>query len=380
MKPSTCTVLVLTALAVPAGAHFLPQALRLGPTARKAGNDDNLKPDPAATRLLANARAMRARWEDFPGFDADVTVNIDGKVSRGTVKVDAKGKVTLELPDQGAKEWATRVLRSTVSHRLDVLPAQDTPCVFGDLDAKKEEERKKKLQDVQKKINALSQALTRLQAQARSVKQRIATLSTQYVAVVQQKGAGSGAAKQLKGKVKALGRELARTNAKSGQERRELANFQDNKKKLQKAPGAPNHPLGRLVRPLRDKFHSSYRIRGRQMTVVNREMPEQGIRFSITVLLQRFNKDKQWLPIDFVVSTWDLKTKALRSSESHHQTWTRVGNFDLPDLTLIVTSGGEDKFEARSIKLTNHQLAKKKKKDDKDDKDDKDEKDEKDEK
>jgi hypothetical protein len=372
MKPSTCTLLVLTALAVPAGAHFLPQALHVGQAARKAGNDDNLKPDPAATRLLANARAARARWEDFPGFDADVTVNIEGKVSRGTVKVDAKGKVTLELPDSSARQWATRILRSTVSHRLDVLPPQDTPCVFGDLDAKKEEDRKKKLQEVQKKINALSQAVARLQAQARSVKQKIATLSAQYVAVVQQKGAGSGAAKQLKGKVTAQRRELARTNAKSGQERRELANFQDKKKKLQKAPGAPVHPLGRLVRLLRDKFHSSYRIRGRQLTVVNRDMPEQGIRFTITVLLQRFNKDKQWLPINFVVSTWDLKSKALHSSESHHQTWTRVGKYDLPDLTLIVTSGGEDKFEARSIKVTNHQLAKKKKKkDDKDDKDDK---------
>lgn len=115
------------------------------------------------------------------------------------------------------------------------------------------------------------------------------------------------------------------------------------------------HPLGRAVRVLNDEFHSSYRIRDRQIVVVNRAMPQQGVRFTITVLENRRNEDGHFLPASFVVNTWDEKN-ALHSSEAHHQTWVRVGDFDLPQ-TILVVMAKEGKQEARSLKLSNHRLA-----------------------
>ena len=47
-----------------------------GPTAARR------QADPEATKLLADARAARANWDHFPGFKADMEVNIDGKVFR----------------------------------------------------------------------------------------------------------------------------------------------------------------------------------------------------------------------------------------------------------------------------------------------------------
>jgi hypothetical protein len=208
-------------------------------------------PDPAATKLLADARAARANWTNFPGFTADVAVNIDGKVTRGRVTVRHNGKLKLDLGGGNAEKWARGVLGSTVGHRLDDSASLKTPCAFADHDT--------------------------------------------------------------------------------------------------------DHPLGRAVRVLNDEFHSSYRIRDRQIIVVNRQMKEHGVRFTITVLENRQNAEKKYLPACFVVNTWDIKTGSLRRSEAHHQTWTRVGDFDLPRRTTVVTAG-TGKQEARSITLSNHKL------------------------
>jgi hypothetical protein len=80
------------------------------------------------------------------------------------------------------------------------------------------------------------------------------------------------------------------------------------------------------------------------------------VRFSITVMENRVNEQNQFLPACFTVSTWDLKTNALKSSQTHHQTWQRVGRFDLPETTTVVTAGS-DKLETRSLKLSNVKLA-----------------------
>jgi hypothetical protein len=208
--------------------------------------------DPEATRLLAEARAARANWVGFPGFTADVVVNLDGRtVSRGRVEVAADGKVRLDLGDKDAAAWARRELGSVVGHRLDGGADAATPCAFADDDEM--------------------------------------------------------------------------------------------------------NPLGRAVRVLNDEFHSSYRIKDRQIVVVNRAMPQQGVRFTITVLENRRTEDGHFLPASFVVNTWDEKNNALQSSEAHHQTWTRVGAFDLPQ-TILVVAAKEGKQEARSLKLTNHRL------------------------
>jgi len=91
-----------------------------------------LKADPAATKLLADARAARATWKDFPGFSADIEVNFDGKVARGQVTVDAKGKLTFTGLSGAHETWAERNLSSLVNHRLDSGRTEETPCAFAD--------------------------------------------------------------------------------------------------------------------------------------------------------------------------------------------------------------------------------------------------------
>jgi uncharacterized GH25 family protein len=208
--------------------------------------------DPEATKLLADARAARANWDDFPGFTADVVVNVDGKKSTGKLAVSDKGKVSLEMKGE-AKEWARRMIASIVGHRLDDGTTLTTPCAFAD--------------DV------------------------------------------------------------------------------------------TEHPMGRAIRVLNDEYHSSYRIRDRQVIEVNRRMGES--RFTISVLANRVNAEKKYLPASYVVNTWSVKTEALQSSTTHHNTWQRVGTFDLPlDCTVVNASAG--KLVNRTIHFANHKLAQKK--------------------
>ncbi len=205
--------------------------------------------NPAATKLLADARAARALYSNFPGFRADIEVNLDGKATRGQVEISPKGKATLTLDNADAAKWAKGTLESIIAHRLSSGPDEETPCAFADDDE--------------------------------------------------------------------------------------------------------HHPLGRAIRVLDDEFHSSYRIRDRQVIVVNRNVP--GARFTITVLKNIVTKENKFLPASYVVNTWDAKTDALTSSEAHHQTWQRIGEYDLPKETLSVkaTAG---KQVSRSLQLSNVHL------------------------
>lgn len=75
-------------------------------------------PDPQATRLLSEARASRAVWEDFPGFTADAVVHMDGQIVRGSVTVNRHGVVQLDLPDGAARSWVQHHLDQLVDHRM----------------------------------------------------------------------------------------------------------------------------------------------------------------------------------------------------------------------------------------------------------------------
>jgi len=195
------------------------------------------KADPAATKLLADARAARAQWSHFPGFTAKAEINIDGKITRAVVQVSAKGKVTVDTANSTpasvpATDWAKGELAQIVSHRIDNSASLDTPCAFLDEDE--------------------------------------------------------------------------------------------------------HNPLGRAIRVLNDEFHSSYRVRDRQIIVVNRGMKES--RFTITVMKNRLKAEKKFRPVSYVVNSWDNKTEALKSSTTYQHTWERVGNFDLPATVLVVTA------------------------------------------
>jgi hypothetical protein len=214
------------------------------------------KEDPAASKLLQEARAARARWDKFPGFTADVEVNFNGKTSKGKAIVEANGKVLLDGIDKEMEPWARRNLASTVGHRLDESATRNTPCAFID----------------------------------------------------------------------------------------------DNK----------DHPLGCAIRVLNDELHSSYRIRDKQIMEVNRQTKEG--KFTISVLENRPNAEGKFLSAAFVVNYWNAESGDLQRSEAHHQTWTRVGKFDLPVTTTVVTGAGEKSAAgngkmAQSLTLTNHKLA-----------------------
>jgi hypothetical protein len=219
--------------------------------------DDKPAADPAATKLLAEARAARASWTNFPGFTADVAVNTDGKIARGTVTVGADGKVKIDGLDKSVESWAKGSLASIVGHRLDDgSPAHETPCAFAD--------------------------------------------------------------------------------------------------------NVEHHPMGRAIRVLNDELHSSYRIRDRQITEVNREMKDR--RFTISVLDNKPNAEGKFLSANFVVNYWSLENGDLLRSETTQQTWTRVGKFDLPAVSLVLTAAKQKSGEAekepatRSLTLSNHKL------------------------
>jgi len=55
-----------------------------------------------------------------------------------------------------------------------------------------------------------------------------------------------------------------------------------------------------------------------------------------------------------VVHYWDAKTSELQKSEGHEQSWTRVGGFDLPERTRVVTAARD--VQSNSITLKNHRL------------------------
>jgi len=219
----------------------------------KADSAPALKEDLAASKLLKGARAARALWANFPGFSADATVNFDGKVSKGTVRVEPSGKVTFTGIDAAMEPWAKRSLVSTVGHRIDESAERDTPCAFPD----------------------------------------------------------------------------------------------DNQ----------DHPLGRTVRVLTDELHSSYRIRDNQIMEVNRQMRD--LRFTISVVENRPNAEGKYLSVSYAVNYWNAETGALQKSEAHHQTWNRVGKFDLPVTTTVITSSPQPAKQAQSLTLSNHRLLEK---------------------
>ncbi len=191
--------------------------------------------DAAAVELLRRACANRAVWEHFPGFTADVTVQIDDKEEKGKVTVDEHGTVTSSLKNEKLREWVDEQLGSLVDHRMPSVPEDEQPTLADD--------------DV-------------------------------------------------------------------------------------------DHPLGRLIRLGDAKYESSYRIRDDMVTEVNRRAGSE--KFTISVFETDRNNEGKYLPRTFSATFWDAKTGQIKSSSTYLNTWTRVGNFDLPDRLLEVeTTPGE---------------------------------------
>ncbi|MCE9536637.1 MAG: DUF3386 domain-containing protein [Nitrospirae bacterium] len=74
--------------------------------------------DPKARELLRQAFEKTARWpKDFKGFTADLTVNVNGKETKGPVMVKGPREVSVQLGDPEVQKWAQEQLGSIAVHR-----------------------------------------------------------------------------------------------------------------------------------------------------------------------------------------------------------------------------------------------------------------------
>lgn len=116
-----------------------------------------------------------------------------------------------------------------------------------------------------------------------------------------------------------------------------------------------DHPLGRLLVFDGGAFASSYRVKDRQITVVNRAMGRQNM--TITVLDNQQTLDGMFLPRSYTVHYWDDATGRLVRSEAIEDRWTRIGKFDLPQSHTVTTSSDAGQ-NVRSFTLSEHLLLK----------------------
>jgi hypothetical protein len=113
------------------------------------------------------------------------------------------------------------------------------------------------------------------------------------------------------------------------------------------------HPLGRLIQLADDRMGSAYRVRGDEITEVNRTMGER--RFSNRILANSRNAEGKLLPLAYTVSYWTVPGDRLERVEAFHATWTRVGPLDLPSTHTQITSA-DGLSTVRQIELSNHRL------------------------
>ena len=74
--------------------------------------------DPQARALLRRAFEATARWQqDFKGFTADLTVNVNGKETTGSVIVKSPREVSVQLSDGDIQKWAQEQLGMIAVHR-----------------------------------------------------------------------------------------------------------------------------------------------------------------------------------------------------------------------------------------------------------------------
>jgi hypothetical protein len=116
-----------------------------------------------------------------------------------------------------------------------------------------------------------------------------------------------------------------------------------------------DHPLGRLLIFDSGRFASSYRVKDKQILVVNRLMGKQNL--TITVLDNERNQEGRFLPRSYTVQYWDAATGALRRMETVQERWQRVGAWDLPN-SHTVTLASDSGLAVRNFSLTEHQLLK----------------------
>jgi hypothetical protein len=114
-----------------------------------------------------------------------------------------------------------------------------------------------------------------------------------------------------------------------------------------------DHPLGRLLTFVGGQFASSYRVRDRQIHVVNRHMGRRNM--TITVLDNARNPEGRFLPQSYLVQYWDAASGALDHVESVQERWQRFRSWDLPTVHTV-TDASDAGFSVKSVSLSEHRL------------------------
>lgn len=207
--------------------------------------------DPEAVALFREALASRARWDDFPGFTAQVSGDLDGHPFEGRATLRPDGGVTTSGLDAASRPWVEDQLRSLAMHRLPPDGDDEPDVRFADDDSDEP------------------------------------------------------------------------------------------------------HPLGRLLLFEGGQFASSYRVKDRQITVVNRRLG--GSAMTITTLENARDESGRFLPLSYAVHYWDGDTGALRRVETVRDRWARVGRFDLP-AEHTVTAASDTGLSVRQLRLSDHEF------------------------
>jgi hypothetical protein len=118
-----------------------------------------------------------------------------------------------------------------------------------------------------------------------------------------------------------------------------------------------DHPLGRLLVFAGGKFASSYRVKDKQLTVVNRVLRKGNL--TIITLENDRNAEGRFLPRSYVVQHWQSGTGKLLRLETVQDRWQRVGSWDLP-ASHAVTSSSDAGLSVRTFTLSKLELLPKK--------------------
>lgn len=118
-----------------------------------------------------------------------------------------------------------------------------------------------------------------------------------------------------------------------------------------------DHPLGRLLIFEGGRFASSYRIRDKQIMVVNRHLGKENL--TITALENERNVEGRFLPRCYIVHSWESGTGRLLRTETVRDRWLRVGSWDLP-AAHEVTTATDAGLSVRRFTLSKHGLPRKK--------------------
>lgn len=114
-----------------------------------------------------------------------------------------------------------------------------------------------------------------------------------------------------------------------------------------------DHPLGRLLIFDGGRFASTYRIKDKQITAVNRVLGKENL--TILTLENDRNKEGRFLPRSYLVQYWEDGTGRLLRTETVRDSWQRVGDWDLPrEHTVTTTSSGG--LSVRGFTLEKHEV------------------------